>query len=126
MKKHIQRIQEQNTTSTTSTTSTTFITSITTETQHTPGPWMHKATASLGPQYAVYPEDSTTGAVICIVYDHGNTEANARLIAAAPELLEALRDIVRAHDVKMGKGAVKLRIELARVAIAKAVTTEYP
>jgi hypothetical protein len=55
--------------------------------QHTPGPWTSKATASLGPQYKVYPE--ADGPDIAIVYDHGNTKANAQLIAAAPDLLAA-------------------------------------
>ncbi len=56
---------------------------------HTPGPWTAKPTASLGPQYKVYADDDTIGADIAIVYDHGNTQANANLIAAAPCLLEA-------------------------------------
>ena len=61
------------------------------KTQHTPGPWTHKATASLGPQYAVYGESDRTGRDVAVVYNNGNeAEANARLIAAAPELLEAL------------------------------------
>ena len=54
-----------------------------------PEMWTFKATASLGPQYAVYSEYDHSGADIAIVYDHGNAEANARLIAAAPELLLA-------------------------------------
>ena len=53
--------------------------------KHTAGPWTYKATASLGPQYAVYPENE--GYDIAIVYDHGNAEANAKLIAQAPALL---------------------------------------
>lgn len=53
--------------------------------KHTAGPWTYKATASLGPQYAVYPENE--GYDIAIVYDHGDAEANARLIASAPALL---------------------------------------
>lgn len=61
------------------------------ETQHTPGPWNARPTASLGPQWVVYPE--ADGPDIAIIYDHGNTEANAHLIAAAPELLEACRRI---------------------------------
>ena len=63
---------------------------------HTPGPWTTKPTASLGPQYAVYPEAG--GPDIAIVYDHGNTAANAHLIAAAPELLAALEQILAAAD----------------------------
>lgn len=42
------------------------------------------------------------------------------LIAAAPELLEALRDLVHAHDTGMGNSAWNLRIELARDIIKKA------
>lgn len=39
---------------------------------------------------------------------------------AAPELLEALENLVTAHDVSMGKGAVRLRIEIAHDLVAKA------
>lgn len=65
--------------------------------QHTPGPWTAKATASLGPQYVVYPE--AAGPNIAIVYDHGNTKENAFLIAAAPELLEACKEAACALKV---------------------------
>ena len=54
---------------------------------HTPGPWETKPTASLGPRYVVRPE--ADGPDIAIVYDHENTEANAKLIAASPDLLAA-------------------------------------
>ena len=61
---------------------------------HTAGPWTCKPTASLGPQWAVYSESDTRGATIAVEYDHDeNTEANARLLAAAPDLLAALRAI---------------------------------
>lgn len=48
------------------------------------------------------------------------SDANCYLIAAAPELLEACKDLVKAHDCKMGKTAIDLRIDLARAAIQKA------
>lgn len=35
-------------------------------------------------------------------------------------LLEALKDLVQAHDVGMGRSALALRIDLARYAIEKA------
>lgn len=70
--------------------------------QHTPGPWATRPTASLGPQYAVYPE--ADGQSISIVYDHGNTEANARLIAAAPELLNVVEHI-EPHNAKVAEKA---------------------
>jgi hypothetical protein len=59
---------------------------------HTPGPW----TARVNPWDMILPEDQrgeklavTNGKeVVCQA-----TEANARLIAAAPELLEALKNL---------------------------------
>lgn len=55
------------------------------KTQHTKGPWMDK-------EGQIYPE--TTGKTLALIpyFDKSNDEenANARLIAAAPELLEAL------------------------------------
>ena len=100
-----------------------------TETKHTPGPWNKDYT--IGGQCIVMGTSPYTAKPhsrkVATVSDHSKsvggmdeTDANARLIAAAPSLLEALQDIVRAHDVKMGKSAVKLRIEIARDAIAKA------
>ena len=43
-----------------------------------------------------------------------------RLIAAAPALLEAAKDLVDAHTKKMGRSAVELRYKLAQDAIAHA------
>ena len=43
-----------------------------------------------------------------------------RAVADYADLLAACEDIVKAHDVGMGKTAVALRIDLARAAIAKA------
>ena len=60
-----------------------------TETKHTPGPW-HAGTMNETGQ-AIFPESG--GFNICIlspVRDY-NQEANANLIAAAPELLEACK-----------------------------------
>ena len=90
--------------------------------QHTPGPW------ELGPvSYRRNEQERSItkyGARLFTLSNRADQptagEANARLIAAAPELLAALQDIVQAHEVKMGAGAVKLRIDLARAAIAKA------
>ena len=66
----------------------------TTAGQHTPGPWTHNATGSpdYAKQYAVYPEGS--GRDVAIVYDCEQAEANAQLIAAAPDLLEACRGLL--------------------------------
>lgn len=69
--------------------------------KHTPGPWAHHNT----PTPFIYV--NAGGLPICQIYTstaHGQSMgeqfANAHLIAAAPELLEALREIF--HDVKQG------------------------
>ena len=79
---------------------------------HTPGPWSvvdrsHIRSASLG---------------LVAVAQHGlETQANARLIASAPELLEALREAFNAfaHDAD-GPVWADSTIAKARAAIAKA------
>jgi hypothetical protein len=55
---------------------------------HTPGPW--KASAS-GAVFATTPDNDIIGVADCrtVDTDRFEREANARLIAAAPELLEA-------------------------------------
>jgi hypothetical protein len=59
-------------------------------TQHTPGPWLIGTTPpngeqTVGTHQGLMVAVATTGANIA-------TEANARLIAAAPDLLDALQD----------------------------------
>ena len=64
-------------------------------TKHTPGPW---STAIVVRDFASV-IDEKHGQYIADVYDrsdddgNGETEANARLIAAAPDLLEAAKDV---------------------------------
>lgn len=48
---------------------------------------------------------------------NGNEDENGRLIAAAPELLEALQDAIHAHD----KHGEQSEWDFARTAIAKAL-----
>ena len=63
--------------------------------KHTPGPWTAidgGAVADL-PHFAIETEPMTQYRV-ADVYQ----EANSRLIAAAPEMLDALKRIVRAYD----------------------------
>ena len=55
-------------------------------TQHTPGPW-----GLLGTQEHGYAIENTLGAIIA---DNIGREANARLIAQAPAMLEALKGCV--------------------------------
>lgn len=70
--------------------------------------------------YAV--RDSKTNVCIAVVgevdrYFENENEANARLIAAAPELLEALKALVNCPDYK---GINTHEMNAARAAIAKA------
>lgn len=62
---------------------------------HTPGPWRHRK------HNGEHIIDSTTqyglpvyvATLITVAPEQGDNEANARLIAAAPELLETLRHV---------------------------------
>jgi hypothetical protein len=113
-------------------------------TMHTPGPW--KLGQYLGSlrQFVIHMDVGDKGrgsdvAFTSTAFGNDETIANARLIAAAPDLLEALQ-WYEAKAVQMGRAAIdqdsKLLLELmkeiaveygaqARAAIAKA-TGEQP
>ena len=83
---------------------------------HTSGPWevLH------GPEW----EGFTVSGLRLVAKVHewgfnGEAEANARLIAAAPELLAALEDIVASSDANCGDSLMNA-IQAALAAIAKA------
>lgn len=97
--------------------------------KHTPGPWSH----SVGNLVRVFGPNQTT---ICGVHRLGKNlgrerggeiEANARLIAAAPELLEALhqaeimlrRAQIETRDMGTAEACEHTR-EIANAALAKA------
>jgi hypothetical protein len=93
--------------------------------KHTPGPW-HADGLEIWATKAVRFNLTTVGTpMIAAVCAHADMEggspanANARLIAAAPDLLESLQEIVAAAD---GAGWSQLDATLAkaRAAIAKA------
>ena len=90
------------------------------ESKHTPGPWI--ATASDNGEWGV---DAASGWGIATVagsagYGPGNDEsdANARLIAAAPDLLAACKALYAQH--KPGKGQCCEAADMAFAALAKA------
>lgn len=88
----------------------------TTSATHTPGPWTHNATAG-DHDFAVYPE--ATGRDVALVRDFN--EANARLIAAAPELLRCLTGLTGLAAMRPGHlQDYKAAVIEARAAIAKA------
>lgn len=82
--------------------------------KHTPGPWY--SLRLNGGQIAI---DAKPGAhdhvTICVL--GMNAEEDARLIAAAPELLDACKAVVAAHGLITGRAEA---IQKAMDAIAKA------
>lgn len=105
-------------------------------TTHTPGPWRvtHDSDDCLSivadqgkkwdnptichPYEDVTPEDSVTCAPWLKAFD--NYEANARLICAAPALLDALSRIV--HEFDLGRTPIARDLSQARAALALATT----
>ncbi len=67
------------------------------EQKFTPGPWDAENSYGDDPRWWIYPKGGAT--TICSTAN-SNDEANARLIAKAPELLEMLQEIAELdHDV---------------------------
>jgi len=102
-------------------------------TRHTPGPWRVL-------DGAPGPNDVVLACVESFAFDalevvatvdvfHDDPRPNARLIAAAPDLLEALKDILdrfeHERDIQLGNGSPDdyTAIEAAKAAIAKAEDT---
>jgi len=104
------------------------------KTQHTPVPW---AIRQHEKGFVVYYTDGEIRSNTAQCYDntvaeeHGTAEANARLIAAAPELLAALKSLIGSvsehkehyYDTADWEDAQD-RVETAKAAIAKA--TQLP
>ena len=103
---------------------------------HTPGPWSIYETAGNGGNIparmeVVAPESERAKRLIANVYGFKLPEgrANARLIAAAPELLEVIREAVDSAEREMAKGrkaspGLATWLEKARAALAKARADE--
>ena len=94
--------------------------------KHTPGPWIavrgyaywevepQRKGGERKPPYQIADTCSSDPANP----DKGLQEANARLIAAAPELLEALENLLKVHE---GEGGTQYNAaDIVRAAIAKA------
>jgi hypothetical protein len=93
---------------------------------HTPGPW---AVAWPNPRIVSAQEKKAVASPHFAGYEEDEIEANARLIAAAPELLEALRALVAVNEEHNARVAVVIGapkdwndsyLAAARAAIAKA------
>lgn len=66
-------------------------------TKHTPGPWRYEAGRDGRPPYVIR---RTEGGFVVVGMTADRQEADARLIAAAPELLEALQKLL---DLQVAK-----------------------
>lgn len=91
--------------------------------QHTPGPWSLNGPDHIGRLTVVSQRD---GAIVEMVRHHvdGRTfpiEANARLIAAAPSLLDALEGLLENAEIDaLNEPELVPAVEAARQAIADA------
>ena len=103
---------------------------------HTPGPWATHKTEGNGSNISdrleiVGPEEGRKRSLIASIYGFKLPEgqANAQLIAAAPELLEVIREAVDSAEREMAKGrkaspGLATWLEKARAALAKARADE--
>ena len=97
---------------------------------HTPGPWKVRVSHNGALRgYSIEHEDETLRSIVArnweheLCEEHGNSLPNARLIASAPELLEALERISTAYDETLRHpiaAPLLQAIYAARAAIAKA------
>jgi len=92
--------------------------------KHTLGPWEAVQTYETFPEGDQYPYEveieGPQGRLICKMRGQ-NIPANARLIAAAPEMFEALRALLRWHECETESDHCW---SMARAAIAKAKNEE--
>ena len=107
------------------------------ETKHTPGPWRecgHDRNGCVCRQIW----GTSVDMIVCVASPPIGTSdlmpvptpeqeaANARLIAAAPDLLAALKFLVDAADTEPGMSIYKAHIEKAKSSIAKAEGASLP
>lgn len=84
--------------------------------KHTPGPWLaqHDPNAISRDDWCIGVEGASVDYVaVC-------SERDVRLIAAAPDLLKALRYVVAVYDNGTCGSVVEMAFDRARAAIAKA------
>lgn len=86
--------------------------------KHTPGPW-HFA-PSLDDTYVVCESDDNGASTVALVYAADAAKPDARLIAAAPDLLAALEKVLAAYEAAREPGHGTILIDEARAALAKA------
>ena len=88
--------------------------------QHTPGPWGCIDTSYHAHDYRLTRPDGRPLPLVIVANDHSEQRANARLIAAAPDLLAALTAIASGDVPADAYPDLAVRYELfARAALAK-------
>ena len=90
--------------------------------QHTPGPWTVQHTTN-AEGYPITVVDGADEATVCILDEQYDipAEANARLIAAAPSMLEALEWLLENAEIDaLNEPELVPAVEAARSAIAAA------
>jgi len=91
-----------------------------TDVKHTPGPWYFNQKYCIGPRVNTYDQSDGMFHPLADVYGV-NRDANARLIAAAPDLLAAAKRALNFIENTEGEIGCSLESgELLRAAIAKA------
>ena len=94
--------------------------------KHTPGPWIYEEerTGKGAVSHFIFEGDCEPDTAACIAHVQfiNGAEANAKLIAAAPELLEAAKQVVASN--KVGIPEEDYWLEPLIKAIAKAVSHE--
>jgi hypothetical protein len=87
--------------------------------QHTPGPWIHLGQGDIVSQSApTCSADGYTDVAAVYVTSDDTSSANADLIAAAPDLLEALKKIAGMNEYDTS--SMGYVVALAKAAILKA------
>ena len=84
---------------------------------HTPGPWKSKQTAEVNGDHWLLQEGRRSVAILAGQRRYAENVSNAALIAASPELLYHLREVVGAIEQE---GVTEALLDAARAAIAKA------
>lgn len=100
------------------------------ETKHTPGPWAISEHAELACLYVDVPGMTNMGGVATLYsgcVDRAQLDANARLIAAAPDMLEALLSVApHVHRKFCLPDLCDDDCVRIRAAIAKATCRHFP
>lgn len=78
-----------------------------TKTQHTPGPWEHAITDQYSQSVDIFESgNARTIARTVLNYPIKTQEANARLISAAPDLLEACKKAANSFKAQFMEGPI--------------------